>query len=61
MKSKLEKYLNETEVEESPKIRVQSGEDLSFAMLRAQINLLKKQLDCSVYQKRGAKSKVEEQ
>jgi hypothetical protein len=61
MITKIEKYLNETEVEESPKIRVQSGEDLSFAMLRAQINLLKKQLDCSVYRKRDAKSKVEEQ
>jgi hypothetical protein len=59
--SKIERFLNETEREESPKIRVQSGEDLSFALLRAQINLLKKQLDCSVYQKRVAKSKKEEQ
>jgi len=51
--SEIERYLEETE-EKLPTIRVQSGEDLSYALLRAQINLLKKQLDCSVYRKKSA-------
>lgn len=51
--SQIERYLEETE-KELPTIRVQSGEDLSYALLRAQINLLKKQLDCSVYRKKSA-------
>jgi len=51
--SEIERYLEETE-EKLPTIRVQSGEDLPYALLRAQINLLKKQLDCSVYRKKSA-------
>lgn len=51
--SMFERYHIETE-EELPTIRVQSGEDLSYAILRAQINLLKKQLDYSVYRKKSA-------
>lgn len=43
--------------EEKPSIRVQSGEDLHYAVLRAQINLLKKQLDPSVYRKKSAPAK----
>lgn len=55
MTSAFEKYRNETD-EKLPTIRVQSGEDLAYALLRAQINLLKKQLDPSVYRKKSPRS-----